>query len=708
VNMAGDTGFLDLMGSNYSQIDKHQMEETLKRSSILLDDEQVELAFQCNRDSFIMTSKRILKIDVQGITGKKVEYLTILWPAIKGFSVETAGNIIDRDSELTLFFNLPDIPSCAEGFPRNSRTRMKIDFRDGKADLFAVQKYIADKLIGVDTMPSSKYANGMIGQYDHGSGSFLAWIGDDNRMIDAADADRKFHTAPPILQNCETVEMAFRGRRDMILFTGKRLIFVDIQGFLGMGKKVEYLSVPWTTVSAFSVRSAGSWVDKDSEMCLWLDFDDVFNPRRNNEDDPPPPPIPRKSWVELDFQKDRVDLMVIHRYLSERCMRVNHHLKPCNVPVSPDTMRPSGAMENLMNWIGNNAAAIDAKAVEAQFRESNIIQPDEHVAFAFKTGRDSLYFTNKRIFLIDVQGFTGKRKEYMSIPLDMIRVWSLESAGHFDRDMELTVWFKGFWGNKVKQDLRNGKADIVAIQKFIAHFVIGNADGETALQQAAAAESRGSSMDKLLSFLNNNATIEDPALMTETLRTSPPILQEDESIDAAYKCGRDLFIISTKRIIVIDRKGITGKSTEWKSFPLMYNKAFWVETEGHMLNGSELKVYTDDDDIKQGLAKGQNDSIWTIHELLSTKMLDEKHEEIGDSEIELSGGSSFLSPDQQVTSAPIMASVYQPQPFTFQVQLPANVSPGMQLQVQHPQTGQMLLVIVPDGVPVGGLFNVSI
>lgn len=86
VNMAGDTGFLDLMGSNYSQIDKHQMEETLKRSSILLDDEQVELAFQCNRDSFIMTSKRILKIDVQGITGKKVEYLTILWPAIKGFS----------------------------------------------------------------------------------------------------------------------------------------------------------------------------------------------------------------------------------------------------------------------------------------------------------------------------------------------------------------------------------------------------------------------------------------------------------------------------------------------------------------------------------------------------------------------------------------------------------------------------------------------
>ena len=66
-------------------------------------------------------------------------------------------------------------------------------------------------------------------------------------------------------------------------------------------------------------------LDKDSEMCLWLDFDDgkkllvnclslfdsvmetdiiatkVFNPRRSSEDDPPPPPIPRRSWIEIDL-----------------------------------------------------------------------------------------------------------------------------------------------------------------------------------------------------------------------------------------------------------------------------------------------------------------------------------------------------------------------------------------------------------------------
>lgn len=147
-------------------------------------------------------------------------------------------------------------------------------------------------------------------------------------------------------------------------------------------------------------------------MCLWLDFDDVFNPRRQNEDDPKPPPIPRKSWLEIDFQRDKVDTFVIHRYLSERLMRVNgHQLKPYTSLVSQDLLQPSapGVFEKMIDWIGNNAAAIDPQAVDEQFHEGGLLKHDEHVAFAFKTGRDSLYFTNKRLFLIDTQGITGKR-----------------------------------------------------------------------------------------------------------------------------------------------------------------------------------------------------------------------------------------------------------------------------------------------------------
>ena len=133
------SGIFDLLGSNYMQIDKHELESRLK-PSVLLPEEKVELAFKCGRDSIVFTSMRVLKIDVQGMTGKKIEYLTILWPSIRGFSIETAGNILDRDSELTLYFNLPAKECHAEGYPRNERTRMKIDFRDGQADIFAVQK----------------------------------------------------------------------------------------------------------------------------------------------------------------------------------------------------------------------------------------------------------------------------------------------------------------------------------------------------------------------------------------------------------------------------------------------------------------------------------------------------------------------------------------------------------------------------------------
>ena len=118
-------------------------------------------------------------------------------------------------------------------------------------------------------------------------------------------------------------------------------------------------------------------------------------------------PIPRKSFLEIDFQKDRVDTLVIHRYMSERMMREDgHKIKPYTSLVSPELLIPSAspeARQNLLDWVGDNAQAIDAAAVNEKFHEAGLLQHDERVAFAFKTGRDSLYLTNKRLFVIDVQ-----------------------------------------------------------------------------------------------------------------------------------------------------------------------------------------------------------------------------------------------------------------------------------------------------------------
>eukprot|EP00804_Cyclotella_cryptica_P020314 CCRYP_014051-RA/>CCRYP_014051-RA protein AED:0.20 eAED:0.20 QI:170/1/1/1/0.44/0.4/10/3670/670 len=73
-----------------------------------------------------------------------------------------------------------------------------------------------------------------------------------------------------------------------------------------------------------------------------------------------------------------------------------------------------------------------------------------------------------------------------------------------------------------------------------------------------------------------------------------------------------------------------------------------------------------------------------------------------------SAGMSVIPPPTVSAAAPVRASaVPVQQPFTFQVQCPPGVTAGMQLQVQHPQTGQMLVVAVPQGVPPGGVFTVS-
>lgn len=233
----------------------------------------------------------------------------------------------------------------------------------------------------------------------------------------------------------------------------------------------------------------------------------------------------------------------------------------------------------------------------------------------------------------------------------MVRVWAVESSGKFDRDMELKIWFKGFWYNLVDQDLREGKADIFAIQRFVSHFKIGNADGKTALANALSFENTPpGAMTKFLNY--GDAEMQDPSELTSKFRSSPALLQPDESIEAAFKGGRDFFLVTTKRIITIDKKGMSGNSIRYTSYPLVYNRAFMyvmtsdrefllirsylkllvaqqyfpylvcrVETAGSFMDGPEFEVYTDDDDIKKDLAKGQKESLWAIHEVLSKKML---------------------------------------------------------------------------------------
>lgn len=70
----------------------------------------------------------------------------------------------------------------------------------------------------------------------------------------------------PILIPGETIEKAFKFIRDMFIFTNKRMILVEKQL---VGTKVDYVSIPYTSIVKFSKESAGI-MDLDAELKIWV------------------------------------------------------------------------------------------------------------------------------------------------------------------------------------------------------------------------------------------------------------------------------------------------------------------------------------------------------------------------------------------------------------------------------------------------------
>ena len=95
-----------------------QEELTKKFGQLLTEGEEIELGFKLIRDTFIFTNKRLILIDVQGITGSKTEYKTITYKSISRFSVETAGTF-DLDAELKIWISSEAQPSIKKQFNKS-------------------------------------------------------------------------------------------------------------------------------------------------------------------------------------------------------------------------------------------------------------------------------------------------------------------------------------------------------------------------------------------------------------------------------------------------------------------------------------------------------------------------------------------------------------------------------------------------------------
>lgn len=98
-----------------------------------------------------------------------------------------------------------------------------------------------------------------------------------------------------------------------------------------------------------------------------------------------------------------------------------------------------------------------------------LLMDGEVIRMSFRGMRDSAIFTDKRLITVNVPGMTGKKRDDTSLPDNKIQAWSVETAGRFDLDAELELWFSGL--GKVHLDFKD-QVDIRAIGRLIGEYVL--------------------------------------------------------------------------------------------------------------------------------------------------------------------------------------------------------------------------------------------
>lgn len=122
----------------------------------------------------------------------------------------------------------------------------------------------------------------------------------------------------------------------------------------------------------------------------------------------------------------------------------------------------------------NKNSAWDLKPIDAGDIRGEIdgmLVQGEHVAAAFKTVRDQLIFTNKRIIAVDVQGITGKRKSYASMPYSKIQFYYIETAGFLELVPDCELFIKFSNGFEATFEFK-GRVNIGEINRMISQYVL--------------------------------------------------------------------------------------------------------------------------------------------------------------------------------------------------------------------------------------------
>ena len=129
-------------------------------------------------------------------------------------------------------------------------------------------------------------------------------------------------------------------------------------------------------------------------------------------------------------------------------------------------------MPTINSGIVADSQLFNLKEISASEVKSEVLQlvlPGEEIVAAFKTIRDQVLFTTKRVFVINVQGITGKKTSYFSYPYSKVQYYGIETAGLLDIDSELVMAFSN--GAVLQFDFKS-QVDIKRISALISGFIL--------------------------------------------------------------------------------------------------------------------------------------------------------------------------------------------------------------------------------------------
>jgi hypothetical protein len=174
-----------------------------------------------------------------------------------------------------------------------------------------------------------------------------------------------------------TAVFAFKGRggkgRDHEMFTTKRILIRDKRGTTG--KRIRYVSVPYSSIRAFSIETAGS-VDADQELKVYARG---------------------IGKVSMDFVCD-VDVLGIHRFLSDMVIRGEGAGMESGGAVAHDAVNTSGGT-GFFDLVGSNYSQLNPADIEAKLKGVVLMQ-DEKVEMGFQCGRDSFVMVSTEVSLL--------------------------------------------------------------------------------------------------------------------------------------------------------------------------------------------------------------------------------------------------------------------------------------------------------------------